>query len=294
MPHLLIAGATGQGKSVGINVLLLSLLYTTTPDKLKLILIDPKKVELSLFKDIADKFFVKTDDGNESIIVNKDEAESTLQSLCNEMNYRYDILKDEQCKNIKEYNEIKNKGTQLPYIVLVIDELADLMLSKEHNIEPYIVKLSQLARAVGIHLVLSTQRPSVNVITGLIKANCPARIAYKASSQIDSRTILNVKGAEQLLGDGDLLFYNNNNIQRLQCPFVNEYDIMNVCEYIKQQDCHVPPYYLHTSNEDTHINLLNKAKILVNEYQKCSVNLLQQNLYINFQEAKNIIQQLGK
>ncbi|MEC7858195.1 MAG: DNA translocase FtsK 4TM domain-containing protein, partial [Bacteroidota bacterium] len=228
MPHILVAGATGQGKSVGLNVMLSSLLYKKHPSILKFVLIDPKKVELSLFNKIEKHFLAKLPDSEEPIITETKKVVHTLNSLCTEMDVRYNLLKDAQARNLKEYNKKfisrklnPNEGHRyLPYIVLVIDELADLMMTAGNEIENPIARLAQLARAMGIHLIVATQRPSVNVITGVIKANFPTRISFKVTSNMDSRTILDYKGAEQLVGMGDMLFSSGSDIIRLQCPFV--------------------------------------------------------------------------
>lgn len=243
MPHLLMAGATGQGKSVGLNAILLSLLYKKHPSQLKLILVDPKKVELSLYRMIEKHFLAKLPGEDESIITDTKKVVNTLNALCIEMDNRYDLLKDAGCRNIKEYNEkfVKRslnpeKGHQfLPFIVLVIDEFADLIMTAGKEIETPIARLAQLARAIGIHLIIATQRPSVNIITGTIKANFPARIAFKVSSKIDSRTILDAGGAEQLIGKGDMLVSHAGELTRLQCVFVDTPEVDRVVEFIGQQ-----------------------------------------------------------
>ena len=225
MPHILVAGATGQGKSVGLNVMLTSLLYKKHPSILKFVLIDPKKVELSLFNKIERHFLAKIPDSEEAIITETKKVVHTLNSLCTEMDVRYNLLKEAQSRNLKEYNKKfinrklnPNEGHRyLPYIVLVIDELADLMMTAGKEIENPIARLAQLARAIGIHLIIATQRPSVNVITGVIKANFPIRISFKVTSNMDSRTILDAKGAEQLVGMGDMLFSTGSDVIRLQC-----------------------------------------------------------------------------
>ncbi|HEY0750788.1 MAG TPA: DNA translocase FtsK, partial [Chitinophagaceae bacterium] len=243
MPHLLMAGATGQGKSVGLNAILVSLLYKKHPSQLKLVLIDPKKVELSVYRNIERHFLAKLPGEEEAIITDTKKVVHTLNALCIEMDNRYDLLKEAGARNIKEYNEkfVKRrlnpqKGHQfLPFIVLVIDEFADLIMTAGKEIEMPIARLAQLARAVGIHLIIATQRPSVNIITGTIKANFPSRIAFKVSSKIDSRTILDAGGAEQLIGKGDMLISHNGEIVRLQCAFVDTPEVENVVEHISDQ-----------------------------------------------------------
>ncbi len=230
MPHLLIAGSTGQGKSVGLNVMIIFLLYQKNPEDIKFILIDPKKVELSIYKTISKSYFA-TLPNYKPIITNLHEVKNILNSLCKEMDKRYAILEKYKVRNIKEYNINNHKKYHLPYIILIIDEFADLSFSFSKETEIYITRLSQLARAVGIHLIIATQRPSVDVITGLIKSNFTARIAFKVSSKIDSRTILDCTGAEQLIGKGDLLFSNKNELIRLQCPFMNLSDIQKIVDF---------------------------------------------------------------
>ena len=232
MPHILIAGATGQGKSVGLNVFLASLIYNKHPAELKFVLIDPKKVELTLFNKIEKHFLAKLPEEEEAIITDTKQVINTLLSLCAEMDHRYNMLKEAACRNIKEYNKKflnrklnpKRGHKFLPYIVLVIDELADLMMVAGKEVEQPIARLAQLARAIGIHLIVATQRPSVNVITGIIKANFPARLSFKVTSKIDSRTILDAGGAEQLVGMGDLLFSMGSDMIRLQCPFIDTHE----------------------------------------------------------------------
>ncbi|WP_185873044.1 DNA translocase FtsK 4TM domain-containing protein [Blattabacterium cuenoti] len=251
MPHLLIAGATGQGKSVELNVIIIFLLYRKKPEDIKFILIDPKKVELSIYKKISDYYFATIPNfkGNE-IITSLQEVHDILNSLCKEMDKRYSILEKYQVRNIKEYNKKKckySKKLHLPYIILIIDEFADLCLSsnyKKKSIEKYIIRLAQLARAVGIHLIIATQRPSVDVISGLIKSNFSSRIAFKVSSKIDSRTILDCSGAEKLIGNGDLLFYNKNEIIRLQCPFIDSSDIKKIVNYYGNKFSKKNKYFL--------------------------------------------------
>jgi DNA segregation ATPase FtsK/SpoIIIE and related proteins len=230
MPHLLIAGSTGQGKSVGLNVIIVFLLYKKNPKDIKFILIDPKKVELSIYKTISKSYFATLPNSVDPIITDLHKVKNILNSLCKEMDQRYAILEKYKVRNIQEYNSIKK--CHLPYIILIIDEFADLNIkNQKKQIEIYITRLAQLARAVGIHLIIATQRPSVDVITGLIKSNFSARIAFRVSSKIDSITILNCTGAEQLIGKGDLLFYNQNKLIRLQCPFMELSDLQKIVDF---------------------------------------------------------------
>jgi DNA segregation ATPase FtsK/SpoIIIE, S-DNA-T family len=243
MPHLLMAGATGQGKSVGLNAILVSLLYKKHPSQLKFVLVDPKKVELSIYKTIEKHFLAKLPGEEESIITDTKKVVHTLNALCIEMDNRYDLLKEAGCRNIREYNEKfvarklnpENGHQFLPFIVLVVDEFADLIMTAGKEVEMPIARLAQLARAIGIHLIIATQRPSVNIITGTIKANFPARIAFKVSSKIDSRTILDTGGAEQLIGKGDMLISYNGEVVRLQCAFVDTPEVDKIVDFIGSQ-----------------------------------------------------------
>lgn len=313
MPHLLMAGATGQGKSVGLNVLLTSLIYKKHPSQLKLILVDPKKVELTLFNKLERHFLAQLPDSDEPIITDTKKVVNTLNSLCIEMDNRYNLLKDAQCRNLKEYNAKfiqrrlnPEKGHKfLPYIVLVIDELADLMMTAGKEVEQPIARLAQLARAIGIHLVVATQRPSVNVITGLIKANFPARLSFKVTSKIDSRTILDTGGAEQLVGMGDMLFSSNSDIVRLQCPFVDTNEIEDICEFVGSQRGYDSAYNLPEfagdesgSSEEKEIDLENRdpmfdeaARLVVN-HQQGSTSLIQRRLKLGYNRAGRLIDQL--
>jgi S-DNA-T family DNA segregation ATPase FtsK/SpoIIIE len=313
MPHLLMAGATGQGKSVGLNVLLTSLIYKKHPSQLKLILVDPKKVELTLFNKLERHFLAQLPDSDEPIITDTKKVVNTLNSLCIEMDNRYNLLKDAQCRNLKEYNAKfiqrrlnPEKGHKfLPYIVLVIDELADLMMTAGKEVEQPIARLAQLARAIGIHLVVATQRPSVNVITGLIKANFPARLSFKVTSKIDSRTILDTGGAEQLVGMGDMLFSSNSEIIRLQCPFVDTNEIEDICEFVGSQRGYDSAYNLPEfagddggSVEEREIDLENRdpmfdeaARLVVN-HQQGSTSLIQRRLKLGYNRAGRLIDQL--
>lgn len=243
MPHLLLAGATGQGKSIGLNIIITSLLYQKHPKELKFILIDPKKVEFNIYHQIENFFLAKIPNNKTTIISDKNDVINTLNSLCVEMDKRYNLLNHANVKNIKEYNQklikkklnYNNNYVFLPYIVVIIDEFADLIITDKKQIEIPITRLAQLARATGIHLIIATQRPSVNIITGTIKANFPARIAFKVSSKIDSRTILDKIGAEKLNGKGDMLFTKGNDIIRLQCAFINTNQINTIVNFIKKQ-----------------------------------------------------------
>jgi S-DNA-T family DNA segregation ATPase FtsK/SpoIIIE len=252
MPHLLIGGATGQGKSVGINVVLTSLLYKKHPGELKFVLIDPKKVEFSIYDKLSKHYLAELPDSKSPVITDADESLRVLESLCLEMDNRYELLKNSDCRQILEYNRKFESGELdmtegnrfLPYIVVVIDELADLMITTNKAIERPIARLAQMARAVGIHLVVATQRPSVNVITGVIKANFPARMAFKVTSKTDSRVILDVDGAEQLLGMGDMLLTNGSDIIRLQCAYVDTMEVERITNFIGEQKGYAAPYYL--------------------------------------------------
>ena len=313
MPHLLMAGATGQGKSVGLNVLLTSLIYKKHPSQLKLVLVDPKKVELTLFNKLERHFLAKLPDADEPIITDTKKVVNTLNSLCIEMDNRYNLLKDGGCRNLKEYNAkfVKRrlnpeKGHRyLPYIVLIIDELADLMMTAGKEVEQPIARLAQLARAIGIHLVVATQRPSVNVITGLIKANFPARLSFKVTSKIDSRTILDTGGAEQLVGMGDMLLSSNSDIVRLQCPFVDTNEIEEICEFVGNQrgydDAYNLPEFLGDDggqSDDKDVDLDNRdpmfdeAARLIVIHQQGSTSLIQRKLKLGYNRAGRLVDQL--
>lgn len=311
MPHLLMAGATGQGKSVGLNVILTSLLYKKHPSQLKLVLVDPKKVELTLFNKIEQHFLAKLPDADEAIITDTSKVVNTLNSLCIEMDTRYDLLKNASCRNIKEYNKKfierrlnPNKGHRyLPYIVLVIDELADLMMTAGKEIETPIARLAQLARAIGIHLIVATQRPSVNVITGIIKANFPARLSFRVTSKIDSRTILDTGGADQLIGMGDMLLSTGSDLTRLQCAFVDTPEVERICEFIGDQRGYDSAYMLpEYSNEEESgvgdVNLSERdalfadAARLIVMHQQGSTSLIQRKMKLGYNRAGRIIDQL--
>ncbi len=314
MPHLLMAGATGQGKSVGINAILLSLLYKKHPAELKFVLVDPKKVELTLYNKIERHFLTKLPNSEEAIITDTKKVIHTLNSLTIEMDNRYALLQDAQVRNIKEYNQkfIKrrlnpNDGHRyLPYIVVVIDEFADLIMTAGKEVESPIARIAQLARAVGIHLVIATQRPSVNIITGVIKANFPARIAFKVSSKIDSRTILDAGGAEQLIGRGDMLYSAGSELIRLQCAFVDTPEVEKVAEFIGLQRAYpsafLLPEYVDENEESTlsEIDLSERDKLfdeaarLVVQFQQGSVSFLQRKLKIGFNRAGRLVDELEK
>ncbi len=311
MPHLLMAGATGQGKSVGLNAILVSLLYKKHPSQLKFVLVDPKKVELSLYRVIEKHFLAKLPGEEESIITDTKKVVHTLNALCIEMDNRYDLLKEAGCRNIKEYNEKftarrlnPQKGHQyLPFIVLVVDEFADLIMTAGKEVEMPIARLAQLARAIGIHLIIATQRPSVNIITGTIKANFPARIAFKVSSKIDSRTILDAGGAEQLIGKGDMLVSYNGEITRLQCAFVDTPEVEKVCEFIGEQrgypEAFLLPEYVDEKDlegKDFDANnrdpLFEDAARLIVQNQMGSTSLIQRRMKLGYNRAGRLMDQL--
>ena len=311
MPHLLMAGATGQGKSVGLNTILVSLLYKKHPSQIKFVLVDPKKVELTLFNKIERHYLAKLPDSNDAIITDTKKVINTVNSLCIEMDDRYELCKTANCRNIKEYNTKfisrklnPNKGHRyLPYIVLVIDEFADLIMTAGKEIETPIARLAQLARAIGIHLIVATQRPSVNVITGIIKANFPARVAFRVTSTIDSRTIMDNKGAEQLIGMGDMLISTGNDITRLQCAFIDTPEVEKICEYIGSQraypEAHMLPEYegeAETVGGSANLNeldvMFNEAALIVVQHQSGSTSLIQRKLRIGYNRAGSIIDQL--
>lgn len=313
MPHLLMAGATGQGKSVGINAILVSLLYKKHPSQLKFILVDPKKVELSIYNAIEKHFLAILPGEEEAIITDVQKVVATLNALCIEMDDRYNLLKDAKARNLKEYNEkfIKrklnpNNGHKfLPYIVLVIDEFADLIMTAGKEVETPIARLAQLARAIGIHLILATQRPSVNIITGVIKANFPARISFKVSSKIDSRTILDTGGADQLIGRGDMLFSQGSDMVRLQCAFIDTPEVEQLVDFISEQQGYpqvfeLPEYVDPSSdnssgggysNEDRDELFADAARVLVNN-QVGSTSMIQRRLKLGYNRAGRIMDQL--
>jgi S-DNA-T family DNA segregation ATPase FtsK/SpoIIIE len=312
MPHLLMAGATGQGKSVGLNMILASLIYKKHPSQLKFVLIDPKKVELTLFNKIERHFLAKLPGAEEAIITDTKKVIYTLNSLCIEMDNRYDLLKDAGTRNLKEYNAKfvarklnPDKGHRfMPYIVLVIDELADLMMTAGKEIEGPIARLAQLARAIGIHLVVATQRPSVNVITGIIKANFPARLSFKVTSKIDSRTILDTGGADQLIGMGDMLLSNGSELTRIQCAFLDTPEVDAICDWVGEQkgysDAYLLPEFVGEDENNTigQVDfsdldpLFNDAAKLLVMHQQGSTSLIQRKLKLGYNRAGRIIDQL--
>ncbi|AWM31950.1 FtsK/SpoIIIE family DNA translocase [Hymenobacter nivis] len=314
MPHLLMAGATGQGKSVGLNVILASLLYKRHPAQLKFVLVDPKKVELSIFNKIERHYLAKLPDSEEPIITDTKKVVHTLNSLCMEMDRRYDLLKEAGCRNLKEYNakfvlrklNPKKGHRYLPFIVLVIDELADLMMTAGKEVETPIARLAQLARAIGIHLIVATQRPSVNVITGIIKANFPCRISFKVTSKIDSRTILDTGGADQLIGQGDMLFSAGSDIIRVQCAFIDTPEVDRVCDFISEQQGYSDAYLLPEvagaegddgSGQDAgdpteRDTMFEEAARCIVLHQQGSTSLLQRKLKLGYNRAGRLIDQL--
>lgn len=311
MPHLLMAGATGQGKSVGLNAVLTSLLYKKHPAEVKFVLVDPKKVELTLFNKIERHYLAKLPDTDEAIITDNAKVINTLNSLCVEMDNRYSLLKDAMVRNIKEYNEkFKTRKLNpehghrfLPYIVLVVDEFADLIMTAGKEVETPIARLAQLARAIGIHLIIATQRPSVNVITGMIKANFPARIAFRVTSKIDSRTILDTSGADQLIGRGDLLYTNGNDVVRVQCAFVDTPEVEKITEFIGSQKAYPSAYLLpEYIGEENGIKLdvdiserdsmFREAAEIIVTAQQGSASLLQRKLKLGYNRAGRLIDQL--
>jgi S-DNA-T family DNA segregation ATPase FtsK/SpoIIIE len=310
MPHLLMAGATGQGKSVGLNAVLSSLLYKKHPSEVKFVLVDPKKVELNIYNKIERHYLAKLPDTEDAIITDNTKVIHTLNSLCIEMDNRYELLKNGMCRNLKEYNtkyrERKlnpNDGHSfLPYIVLVVDEFADLIMTAGKEVETPIARLAQLARAIGIHLIIATQRPSVNVITGIIKANFPARIAFRVTSKIDSRTILDSGGADQLIGRGDMLFTQGNDLTRIQCAFIDTPEVQKVADYIGgqmgYQDAYLLPEYVDENTSTLDIDpserddLFRAAAEVIVTAQQGSASLLQRKLKLGYNRAGRIIDQM--
>ena len=311
MPHLLMAGATGQGKSVGLNAILASLLYKKHPSQVKFVLVDPKKVELTLFNKIERHYLAKLPDDGDAIITDTKKVVNTVNSLCIEMDDRYELCKQAKCRNIKEYNAKfisrrlnPNEGHRyLPYIVLVIDEFADLIMTAGKEIETPIARLAQLARAIGIHLIVATQRPSVNVITGMIKANFPARLAFKVTSAIDSRTIMDSKGAEQLIGMGDMLISTGSDLTRLQCAFIDTPEVEKICEFIGSQRAYPQPYMLPEYEAEAEAvggkadledkdAMFDEAALVLVQHQTGSTSLIQRKLRLGYNRAGRIIDQL--
>lgn len=313
MPHLLVAGATGQGKSVGLNAIITSLLYKKHPAELKLVLVDPKKVEFNIYGDIEKHFLAKLPDGDDAIITDVTKVVETLNSLCKEMDDRYELLKKAHVRNVKEYNlKFINRNLNpekghrfLPYIVVIVDEFGDLIMTAGKEVEMPIARIAQLARAVGIHMIIATQRPSVNIITGVIKANFPARIGFKVSSMIDSRTILDASGANQLVGRGDMLFSQGNDLIRVQCAFVDTPEVENVVHHISNQQGYPTAFYLpeYVGAEGEGIDassvdlskrdpLFEEAARLIVANQQGSTSLIQRKFSIGYNRAGRIVDQL--
>jgi S-DNA-T family DNA segregation ATPase FtsK/SpoIIIE len=310
MPHLLMAGATGQGKSVGLNAVLTSLLYKKHPAEIKFVLVDPKKVELNIYNKIERHYLAKLPDTEEAIITDNTKVIHTLNSLCIEMDNRYELLKNGMCRNLKEYNQKyrerklnpKDGHSFLPYIVLVVDEFADLIMTAGKEVETPIARLAQLARAVGIHLIIATQRPSVNVITGIIKANFPARIAFRVTSKIDSRTILDSGGADQLIGRGDMLYTQGNELTRIQCAFVDTPEVQKISDYIGSQmgyaNAYILPEYVEENASTLDLDpsdrddLFREAAEVIVTAQQGSASLLQRKLKLGYNRAGRIIDQM--
>lgn len=311
MPHLLVAGATGQGKSVGLNAILISILYKKHPSQVKFVLVDPKKVELTLYNRIERHFLAKLPGEEEAIITDTSKVVATLNSLCVEMDSRYELLKEAQVRTIKEYNAKfvgrklnPEKGHRyLPYIIVLIDEFADLIMTAGKEVEHPIARIAQLARAIGIHLIVATQRPSVNVITGMIKANFPARIAFRVLSKIDSRTILDASGADQLIGRGDMLISNGSDLIRLQCGFVDTPEVESICAFIGDQRAYpsallLPEYVGESSGDDLSMDpdemdaMFAEAARIVVIHQQGSASLLQRKLKLGYNRAGRIVDQL--
>ena len=311
MPHILMAGATGQGKSVGLNAIIASLLYSKHPSELKFVMVDPKKVELTLYNRIERHYLAKLPDSEDAIITDVKQVVRTLNSLCIEMDQRYDLLKQAECRNIIEYNEkfksrrlLPTEGHRyLPYIVLVVDEFADLIMTAGRDVEAPIARLAQLARAIGIHLIIATQRPSVNIITGSIKANFPARIAFRVISQVDSKTILDQSGANQLIGRGDMLLSTGNDLVRLQCAFIDTPEVETVTEFIGEQRGYSEPFLLpevpdeegegvDIEEDGERDSLFEEAARIVVQTQQGSTSMIQRKLKLGYNRAGRIIDQL--
>lgn len=311
MPHILMAGATGQGKSVGLNAIIASLLYSKHPSELKFVMVDPKKVELTLYNRIERHYLAKLPDSEDAIITDVKKVVRTLNSLCIEMDQRYDLLKQAECRNVIEYNDkfkarrlLPTEGHRyLPYIVLVVDEFADLIMTAGREVEAPIARIAQLARAVGIHLIIATQRPSVNIITGSIKANFPARIAFRVISQVDSKTILDQSGANQLIGRGDMLLSTGNDLVRLQCAFIDTPEVETVTEFIGEQKGFSEPFLLPEVPDEESDNidieddgerdsLFEEAAHIVVQTQQGSTSMIQRKLKLGYNRAGRIIDQL--
>ncbi|KAA6317295.1 DNA translocase SpoIIIE, partial [termite gut metagenome] len=314
MPHLLVAGATGQGKSVGLNAIITSLLYKKHPAELKFVLVDPKKVEFSIYSVIEHQFLAKLPDGEEAIITDVTKVVQTLNSICIEMDSRYDLLKKAHVRNLKEYNEKfinrrlnPEKGHRfMPYIVVIIDEFGDLIMTAGKEIELPIARIAQLARAVGIHMVIATQRPTTNIITGTIKANFPARVAFRVSAMMDSRTILDRPGANQLIGRGDMLFLQGADPVRVQCAFVDTPEVEEVTKFIAKQQSYPTAFYLPEyvgeggTNDTNDVDmgrldpLFEEAARLIIVHQQGSTSLIQRKFSIGYNRAGRIMDQLEK
>jgi len=314
MPHLLMAGATGQGKSVGLNAIITSLLYKKHPSELKFVLVDPKKVEFTLYSIIEKHYLAKLPDAEDPIITDTKKVVQTLNSLCVEMDTRYDLLKLAKTRNIKEYN-LKFCKRQLspalghrylPYIVLIIDEFGDLIMTAGREVETPIARLAQLARAIGIHLIIATQRPSVNIITGTIKANFPARLAFRVSSKIDSRTILDGNGADQLIGKGDMLLSTGSDLIRLQCAFVDTPEVEKIAQFIEEQQSYpeafmLPEYVMEEKGKGGEDDFIDTGEIdqmfvdaanLIVQTQMGSTSLIQRKLKLGYNRAGRLMDQL--
>ena len=315
MPHMLVAGATGQGKSVGLNAMIASLLYKKHPAELKLVLVDPKKVEFSVYSELDHHFLAQLEDAKEPVVTDVKKVVRTLNSLCAEMDARYDLLKLAKVRNIKEYNERfnsrrlnPNNGHRfLPYIVVVIDEFGDLIMTAGKEVELPIARIAQLARAVGIHMIIATQRPTTNIITGTIKANFPARVAFRVAAMIDSRTILDRPGANQLIGKGDMLFLQGNDPVRVQCAFIDTPEIENIVKYIAEQQGYTTPFYLPEVADDSDAeggsadvdmdkldSLFEDAARLLVIHQQGSTSLIQRKFSIGYNRAGRLMDQLEK
>ena len=313
MPHVLVAGATGQGKSVGLNAIISSLLYKKHPAELKFVLVDPKKVEFSIYSAIERHFLAKLPDTEEPIITDTNKVVQTLQSVTREMDMRYDLLKSAKVRTIKEYNTkfksrhlLPSKGHRfLPYIVVIIDEFSDLIMTAGKEVESPIIRIAQLARAVGIHMIIATQRPSTNVITGIIKANFPARIAFRVQSMIDSRTILDCPGANQLIGRGDMLISQGGEMVRVQCAFIDTPEVEDLCRYISEQqsypDAFLLPEYVPEESEDNGASsfdakdrdpLFEEAARIIVSSQQASTSSLQRRYSIGYNRAGRLMDQL--
>jgi S-DNA-T family DNA segregation ATPase FtsK/SpoIIIE len=315
MPHILVAGATGQGKSVGLNAIITSLLYKKHPAELKFVLVDPKKVEFSIYAGIENHFLAKLPDGQDAIITDVTKVVQTLKSLCVEMDTRYDLLKAANVRNVKEYNEKfiarklnPEKGHRyMPYIVIIIDEFGDLIMTAGKEIEVPIARIAQLARAVGMHMIIATQRPTTQIITGTIKANFPARIAFRVSAMVDSRIILDRPGANQLIGRGDMLFLQGTDPVRIQCAFVDTPEVEDITSYIARQQSYPTafflPEYVDSDNESSDLSdvdmgkldpLFKEAANLIVIHQQGSTSLIQRKFSIGYNRAGRIMDQLEK